>query len=182
MRVVAGSAKGRRLQAPPGGVVRPTGDRVREAIFDILGSMGGVATLSVLDVFAGTGALGIEALSRGAAAATFVDHDPAALDALRINLVSTGLYSRGTVVNADVMSWLADSPKFHVAFADPPYAFDQWDELVTKMRAELVVMESDRELPAPPGWSIGKTKHYGGTVLTLVRPSDQDFPTERGSA
>lgn len=150
--------------------MRPTGDRVREAAFDVLGSMGGVATHSVLDLFAGTGALGIEALSRGAARATFVDHDPAALEALRVNLVSTGLYSRGTVVNSDVLVWLATGAHFDIAFADPPYAFDKWDELAANVRADLLVMESDRELPAPAGWSIEKAKQYGGTVLTLVRP------------
>ncbi|MGH9164583.1 MAG: RsmD family RNA methyltransferase [Acidimicrobiales bacterium] len=174
MRVVSGTAKGRRLQAPPGSDVRPTSDRVREAVFDILGSLGGVATLTVTDLFAGTGALGIEALSRGAAAATFVDHDPAALGSLRVNLVSTGLYSRATVVEADVLSWLPGSSECHVAFADPPYTFADWDELVTGLRADLVVIESNHEVPAPPGWSTEKTRHYGGTVLTLLRPASPD--------
>ncbi|MEO7442116.1 MAG: RsmD family RNA methyltransferase [Acidimicrobiales bacterium] len=169
MRVVAGTAKGRRLAAPPGGTVRPTGDRVREAAFDILGSRGGVATWSVVDLFAGTGAMGIEALSRGAAAATFVDHDPAALESLRVNLVSTGLYTRGTVVQADVAGWLGSAPSFDLAFMDPPYAFADWASVLDALRATLVVVESDRPVEVPGRWEVETVKHYGGTVLTLAR-------------
>lgn len=172
MRVVAGTAKGRQLAAPPGGAVRPTGDRVREAVFDILGSRGGVVSLSVLDLFAGTGALGIEALSRGAAAATFVDHDPAALESVRINLVKTGLYTRGTVVQADVLGWLASAPSFDVAFVDPPYAFENWAGVLSSLRATMVIMESDHEIDLADvrgDWALEATKHYGGTVLTVAR-------------
>src|SRR5918998_3417279 len=99
MRVIAGRWGGRRLQAPPGDATRPTSDRVREALFSILGAR--VDDARVLDLFAGSGALGIEALSRGAASATFVDHDPDALAAVRANLDGTGLADRATVVRAD---------------------------------------------------------------------------------
>ena len=91
MRVVAGSARGRRLQTPPGLDVRPTTDRVREATFNALGSMGVVDGARVLDLFAGSGALGIEALSRGAEHVTFVDTSPRALEAVRANLAGCGL-------------------------------------------------------------------------------------------
>ena len=107
VRVISGQSRGRRLVAPPPKEVRPTSDRVREAIFDILGSMGGVADLVVADLFCGTGALGIEALSRGAASATFVDNSPPSLEAVRTNLAAVGLAeASATVVRADLPGWL----------------------------------------------------------------------------
>ncbi|MEO7836416.1 MAG: RsmD family RNA methyltransferase [Acidimicrobiales bacterium] len=181
MRVVAGTAKGRRLQAPGGLGVRPTGDRVREAIFDVLGSLGGVAELHVADLYAGTGALGIEALSRGAAHATMIDEDRVAVDAIRINLVTTGLYARATVVQSDVMSWLADSPaSFDVVFADPPYAFDDWPNLLAGLPTALTILESDRELDLGEAFEVVKIKRYGGTVVTVAQSASQ--PEEKGSS
>src|SRR4051812_37946136 len=103
MRVVAGTAGGRRLQAPQGRDIRPTSDRVREAIFSSLDSLGVLAEARVLDLFAGTGALGIEALSRGAAEATFVDDYPGAIQIVKANLAATELAGRATVVRADVL-------------------------------------------------------------------------------
>jgi 16S rRNA (guanine966-N2)-methyltransferase len=110
VRVVAGSARGRPLRAPPGDRVRPTADRVREATFNALGSLGLVEGARVLDLFAGTGALGIEALSRGADRACFVDHDARSLAVVRANLAATGLAERATVVRAEALSWLAAGP------------------------------------------------------------------------
>src|SRR5450756_3137318 len=112
MRVIGGEYRGRRLTAPVGDHVRPTSDRVREAIYDILFSLGGVEGLQVADLFAGTGALGIEALSRGAASVTFVDRDPDSLDLIRQNLASVGLADAerdgyATVIRADVDNWVA---------------------------------------------------------------------------
>ena len=106
MRVVAGLAGGRRLRAPAGRKVRPTSERVREALFNSLGSLDAVDGATVLDLFAGTGALGIEALSRGAAAATFVDADIEAVRAIKDNLAVTGLGERARVVHADVFRFL----------------------------------------------------------------------------
>ena len=180
MRVVAGSAKGRRLQAPDGTGVRPTGDRVREAVFDILSSLDMIEGRSVADLFAGTGALGIEALSRGAAVATFVDDDPAVLDIVRTNLVITGLYARATVVKSDVLDWVAAAPAVDLALVDPPYAFDDWPELLGGLSTGLAVLESDRELDVGPRWEVRKVKHYGGTVVTLAAPATP--PDEKGSA
>ena len=180
MRVVAGSAKGRRLQAPDGTGVRPTGDRVREAVFDILSSLDMIEGRSVADLFAGTGALGIEALSRGAAVATFVDDDPTVLDIVRTNLVITGLYARATVVKSDVLDWVATAPRVDLALVDPPYAFDAWPELLGGLSTGLAVLESDRELDVGPGWEVRKVKHYGGTVVTLAAPATP--PDEKGSA
>src|SRR5436853_7744768 len=122
MRVVAGSAGGRRLQAPPGRRLRPTSERVREAVFATLGSLGAVEGTRVVDLFAGTGALGIEALSRGATAATFVDDDATAVATVKANLQATGLV--GTVVRSDVLRFLESAAeRYDLALADPPYAF-----------------------------------------------------------
>src|ERR1700727_3293639 len=113
MRVIGGRSRGRRLPAKLPPSVRPTSDRVREAIFDILGSRGGVEGLAVVDLFCGSGALGVEALSRGASSATFVDQDPAALDAVRTNLAAVGLGDEPTtVVRATLPGWLATAPAF----------------------------------------------------------------------
>jgi 16S rRNA (guanine966-N2)-methyltransferase len=180
--VVAGTAKGRRLQAPGGLGVRPTGDRVREAIFDVLGSLGGVSDMNVADLFAGTGALGIEALSRGATHATLVDKDRTAADTIRINLVTTGLYARATVVQADVMSWRRQEPdaSFDVVFADPPYDFDDWSDLLAGLRTPLAILESDRELDLGDAFEVVKIKRYGGTVVTVAQSASQ--PDEKGRA
>src|SRR5438105_4298652 len=98
MRVVAGTARGIRLVAPPGRDTRPTSDRVREATFNALGSLGAIEDARVVDLFAGTGALGIEALSRGAAHATFVERERAAIDTIERNLAAARLAAVGTVV------------------------------------------------------------------------------------
>ncbi len=121
MRVIAGRHGGRRLQAPAGEATRPTSDRVREALFSILGAR--VEGAHVLDLFAGSGALGIEALSRGAAAATFVDAAPDAVRVLRGNLAALG--EEAEVVHGDALRWLRAAPRrarqYDLVFLDPPY-------------------------------------------------------------
>src|SRR5262245_431794 len=120
MRVVAGTAGGLRLQAPKGDL-RPTSERVREAVFTSLGSLGAVDGATVLDLFAGTGALGIEALSRGAAHATFVDDDPAAVAAIRANLSATGLAPKASVTCDDAVRFLERTDDaYDLVLADPP--------------------------------------------------------------
>jgi 16S rRNA (guanine966-N2)-methyltransferase len=117
MRVVAGELGGRRLQAPRSEAVRPTADRVREALFSILGDVG---EMLVLDLFCGTGALGIEAVSRGAAAATFVDTD---IRPARANVESLGIAERAELVRSDAARFLATSRgAFDLIFCDPPYS------------------------------------------------------------
>ncbi len=123
MRVIAGRFRGRTLVAPAGAATRPTSDRVREALFSILGD---ISDAAVLDLFAGTGALGIEALSRGAASATFVESARSALRALRKNLNDLGLDPKTRVLPMPVERALASMPwgpgAFDVVFMDPPYA------------------------------------------------------------
>lgn len=137
-------------------------------MFDMLMSLDVVVGATVADLFAGTGALGIEALSRGASSAVLVEQDRAALDALNVNLVTTGLYARATVVNADVLSWIGTAAPVDLAFIDPPYAFTGWPELLAGLDAGLVVAESDREIDLADAWKVLKTKHYGGTVVTMA--------------
>jgi 16S rRNA (guanine966-N2)-methyltransferase len=165
MRVVGGSARGRLLRPVPRGAgIRPTGDRVRESVFDLLQGVVDFDGTTVVDLFAGTGALGIEALSRGATHATFVDNDPAALALVRGNLDALGY--EGTVVRADARYW---SGSADVAFADPPYAFDDWPALFERLDADVLVAESDREIDLGPRWELLKRKRYGSTVVLVAR-------------
>jgi 16S rRNA (guanine966-N2)-methyltransferase len=156
--------------------VRPTSDRVRESIFDILGSRGGVEGLTVVDLFCGSGALGLEALSRGAAAATFVDQDPGALEAVRTNLAAVGLGDEpATVVRAALPGWLAGAPAFDLALCDPPYTFDQWPELLSVLRAETAVLESAAPIALPEGWMVARERRYGGTLVTVAQRSESSL-------
>jgi 16S rRNA (guanine966-N2)-methyltransferase len=167
MRVVGGSARGRRLQAPAGRTVRPTSDRAREAIFNSLTSLGVLEDAVVLDLFAGSGAMGIEALSRGAASVTFVERDRAAVATIRANLDALGF--EGVVVAGDALAQTARVAPADVAFVDPPYAFDAWDELLGRLDATVAVLESDRPIDVAEGWRVLKVKRFGGTVVTLVQ-------------
>ena len=171
MRVVAGTARGHPLVAPAGDATRPTPDRVREAVFNVLYSLGGVVGANVVDLYAGTGAMGIEALSRGADHASFVETSPEALAALRENLRTVGLEDRAEIVSRDVGSFLrASSTWFDLAIIDPPYAFDDWSELLPEVSAGLVVIESGRDIDLPSGWETHRVKRYGGTVVTVTSP------------
>lgn len=185
MRVVAGSAGGLRLLPPTGRDVRPTSDRVREALFGALGSLGAVEGSEVLDMFAGSGALGIEALSRGAARATFVDRAGSALDVVRANLDHTGLADRASVVRADALALLGgDGPApapaatglatVDLVLCDPPYDFDAWPVLLAAVEATVapaavVVVESDHEVDLPAAWVAERSKRYGRTWTVIGR-------------
>src|SRR5215472_7929327 len=174
MPVIGGRSRGRRLAAKLPKSVRPTSDRVRESIFDILGSLGGVEGLQVVDLFCGSGALGVEALSRGAASATFVDHDPDALNAVRQNLHAVGLHDApATLVRASLPAWLhtGAAGRFDLALCDPPYDFTDWPALLDPLRAEVAVMESAQPVPLPGGWVVARERRYGGTLVTVAQHS-----------
>lgn len=175
MRVVAGSAKGRRLAAPGGLSTRPTPNRVREAVFNSLYSLDAITGAQVLDLFAGTGALGIEALSRGAATAVFVEHDPAVAGVLRSNLEATGLSAMATVMVLDVAEALDELAHrcFDLALVDPPYAFDAWPELLSRVPAAVVVAESDRPVDVGPRLAIHHRRRHGGTVVTFAQAANR---------
>jgi 16S rRNA (guanine966-N2)-methyltransferase len=167
VRVVAGTAKGRQLVAPPGTDTRPTSDRVREAVFNALGSLDVVVGARVLDLFAGSGALGIEALSRGAVSATFVDNNQRAIEAVNGNLAATGL--TGTVILADAHRY--DDGPYDLALLDPPYATsdDEWAWLLDHLDAQVVVLESDREIDLGAGWEVLRSKRYGNTIVQIAQ-------------
>ncbi|MEZ5371875.1 MAG: 16S rRNA (guanine(966)-N(2))-methyltransferase RsmD [Microthrixaceae bacterium] len=170
MRVIAGSAAGRRLEAPLGTGTRPTGDRVREATFNSLGSLGLVRDASVLDLFAGSGALGIEALSRGADCATFVERDARALRVIEANLAAVDLADRAEVVRGDSTGFLdATAGRWDLALLDPPYSWDGWGELWRRLPTDWAVAERDVEMSAPEGWELQRSRRYGGTWVTVLR-------------
>jgi len=172
MRVVAGEFGGRKLVAPEGLTTRPTTDKVREAVFNSLGSMGVLDDAVVVDLFAGSGAMGIEALSRGAARCTFVERDRTALQALRTNLSALALGDRATVVASDVLAWLPGLRGADLALVDPPYTFDGWERLLDLLhhpaQVAYVVCEAPREVPAPAGWETVRARQYGRTAVTVL--------------
>jgi 16S rRNA (guanine966-N2)-methyltransferase len=174
LRVIAGTHRGRRLEAPPGRDTRPTADRVREALFSILGSVEG---MRVLDLFAGSGALGIEALSRGAASATFVERDRRAADVIRANL--EGLGGQAEVVVRDALAWLKAAPAgpgYDLVLLDPPY--DSADRLARSLSGRLpgvlaadalIVSESDRRKPLMIDFPLADERTYGDTRIAIHR-------------
>jgi 16S rRNA (guanine966-N2)-methyltransferase len=182
MRVIAGRLGGRRLSAPRGRTTRPTSDRVREALFSMLGPIDGA---SVLDLFAGTGALGIEALSRGAAKALFVERDAAAVAALKGNLAQLELAEPlARVWVGEALAALRSARKagetYDLVFIDPPY--DQLRDSERELSALLptvllpgarVVVESDRRAPAELPLAVAQRKRYGDTTITIHRTEDQ---------
>ena len=174
MRVVAGELGGRKLVAPDGLTTRPTTDRVREALFNSLAAHGLIEDAVVVDLYAGSGALGIEALSRGAARCTFVERDRDALKALRENISSLRLADRATVVTSDVMAWVPAARGIDIALIDPPYTFDTWPELLGRLHAHYAVCESGREVSAPPVWQVWRAKRYGRTWSTVLERADDE--------
>jgi len=175
VRVVSGSARGRRLVAPDGTTTRPTGDRVREALFNALHSLGLVVDATVVDLFAGSGALGIEALSRGASFCTFVESDRAAQRCIETNLRACGLEDRAALLRRDATR--LDRSAFtgvDLVLADPPYSFDGWDRLLSVMSDLTLVAESDRSLAVPPGWDVLRERRYGDTVIHILTAPESE--------
>jgi 16S rRNA (guanine966-N2)-methyltransferase len=178
LRVVAGTFKGRRLAAPRGTRTRPTADRVREALFSMLGD---VSDARVLDLFAGSGALGIEALSRGAASATFVEHDAGAATVIRSNLVRARLDGpAATVVRDDAPRWLRRVPPpdgpFDLVVIDPPY--DRPELLLSVLDALGPVLAPGARVVAKHFWrdapparvgllASDRERRFGETALTF---------------
>jgi 16S rRNA (guanine966-N2)-methyltransferase len=172
MRVISGSARGRKLVAPEGSATRPTSDRVREATFNALGSLGVVQEAAVLDLFAGSGAMGIEALSRGAARATFVDDAMTARQAIEANLMTCGLTEAAEVVAATAERYLAGAGqqrRWDLALLDPPYDYDGWPELLLGLPATTAVLEAPRSIDPPFGWEVVRAKRYGRTHVVIAQ-------------
>lgn len=169
MRVVAGELRGRRIDAPPGGSTRPTTDKVREATFNALGSLDLLADARVADLFAGSGALGIEALSRGAHHCTFVERDRAAIAVLRANLAALDLEDRATVIHGDA-AMRAGQLEVDLVLVDPPYGSPDtmWLELLQAITSPFVVAEAASAIAPPPGWEVMRAKRYGRTWVTFL--------------
>lgn len=178
MRVIAGEAKGRRLRTLASRDLRPTSDRVREALFSTLGPR--VAGGRVLDLYAGSGSLGIEALSRGAARATFVERHRAAAEVIRKNLEATGLAGRAEVVEETVERFLArrSRRRFDLVLIDPPWALGLPSGVFSLLRggphlapgALLVLGASARNLPLPlpEGFALRDERRYGDSALLYL--------------
>ncbi len=168
IRIIAGEFKGRRLKTPATDKVRPTADRVREAWFSIL--QRSLRGARVLDLFAGTGALGLEALSRGAATAEFVEVHRLALASLKANVKTLKLEDRATICRADALNFAErlHPGQYDVAFADPPYVVEQAPRLVALLRvnpfARILSIEHPADQPIPGD----DTRRYGDTAVTFI--------------
>ncbi len=176
MRVITGSARGRKLFTQEGKQVRPTTDRVKEAIFSII--QFDIEGRTVLDLFAGSGQLGIEALSRGAAFAVFVDSSKEAVEVVKKNLIHTDLAQNARVINKDYNTFLLDKGEtFDIAFLDPPYSKGIPEKalpLVAGRMSEhgIILCEHPDEEAMPPevgGFTKNKDYRYGNTVITVFR-------------
>ena len=173
MRVITGSARGRKLQEPKDMSVRPTTDMVKESMFSIV--QFDVPGRRVLDLFAGTGQLGIEALSRGAAECVFVDKDPASLALVRKNLATCGMQAQ--VLRTEAQSYLKHCGKFDLVFMDPPYRAGLYKPVLEQVflfdiltDGGIILVESLRgeEMPeAKPPYIKGKTYNYGKISVTV---------------
>ena len=174
MRVITGLARGRRLKEPRGDAIRPTADRVKEAIFNIV--QFDVEGRRVLDLFAGTGQLGIEALSRGAAGCVFVDESREACALIKENLARSGL-TGGTVLQAEALGYLRQGATFDLIILDPPYGTDLLEKALLRIfqfdiltEGGIIVCESGREtrLPDPSAPYVrGRDYSYGRARLTV---------------
>ena len=178
MRVISGKARGVQLKTPQGMLNRPTADRVKEAMFSII--QFDLPGAKVLDLFGGTGQLGIEALSRGAQSCVFVDKNESACGIIRENLRRTGFAEEGSIVRSDYLSYLKTAHEmFNIVLLDPPYA-EEFLENSIKLLSEIDILQSNgiiiserpfgKELSLDlPGFTRSKDYKYGNTVLALYR-------------
>ena len=172
--MIGGAARGRPLKAKLPATVRPTTDYAREAIFSMLESRGGLAGLVVADLYCGSGAMGIEAMSRGADKVYFVDSDPACLAAARANLEPLGLAGEAVFVRASLPIWPVPHD-LDLVLADPPYGPMDLAQVIDGVVCERVVVENDRHMDAPRGWIVTKTKRYGTTLVTMLEPERGEY-------
>lgn len=192
MRIIAGNFKGRRLLVPPGQAIRPTGERAREALFDVLEhGQPPVRGTRFLDLFCGTGAVGLEAHSRGAAEVVLVEHDRAALEVARANVARLGAPTSVRLLARDA-SRLGPAPRpFDLIFLDPPYrsglagatlevlAQAGWVAADARVIVELGATE-DLDLPAP--YSLERARRYGSAKFLYLRPSISATPSTGAAA
>lgn len=178
MRVISGSARGRALHAVPGMDTRPTTDKVKESVFNILQFH--VLDASMLDLFAGTGQMGIEALSRGAAHAVFVDHAAKAISTIKKNIAAARVHDRAQVIQAEYAEALErlHGQKFDIIFLDPPYGGEQLNSALKMLELfdilsvnGIIICESSVEdtVVCPDSYTVRKTYRYGTICLTAIQ-------------
>jgi 16S rRNA (guanine966-N2)-methyltransferase len=183
MRIVAGEAKGARLRVPSGREVRPTSDRVREAVFSSLGTS--VRGARVLDLFGGSGALGLEAMSRGASEAVFVERSGMIRKVLEANIATLGYQKSSRVIPGNAIGALrrlgGEKERFDIVFVDPPYASDLAQQAVEELVASdlmtphaIVVVEhmGSKNIHYPKSLQVSSTKRYGTTAITFLRQTE----------
>lgn len=180
MRIIAGIAKGRRLSAPKSPLIRPAADKVKGALFNILGSMEGC---SVLDLFAGTGSVGLEAASRRAEFVTFVDSRADAIKLIRENISKCGFTENTSILRGTIPSILSKIPKnlipFDVIFVDPPYDKGLILPALTAIHknklidaeSKIIIEHSPREKPECEGLAVTDTRKYGQTLISFLKIS-----------
>ena len=188
MRIIGGRLKRRALKTPTKASTRPTTDRVRESLFNVLEARRSLAGVRVLDLFAGTGALALEAISRGAASALFVEQDAAALRLARANAKALGVEQTCSFVRGDAVAFLQRPPRltYDLVFADPPYDLDALATLPALAQAHLaeeglLALEHDvrHSFDESPGWLLSRP--YGRTIVSLfARPAVESPPSEKG--
>jgi 16S rRNA (guanine(966)-N(2))-methyltransferase RsmD len=185
MRIIGGTSKGRKLAAVHGRGIRPTSDRVKESIFNILG--GDLEGKVVLDLFAGTGNLGLEALSRGASKVLFVDKRRQALGLIERNLAQCGMTDEAEILPTDVLRAVGILSRrkeiFDVILMDPPYEKGMVQRVLSKIEnlgichaESVLVIEHDRREPLPlriHGWSLFRERQIGDTLISFLKPAEE---------
>jgi 16S rRNA (guanine966-N2)-methyltransferase len=193
MRIISGNFKGKRLKAPKGQTLRPTSDRVKESIFNILGRE--INGKTVLDLFAGTGNLGIEALSRGAARVVFVEKGRQAIRVIEQNLSQCGMWPRSEIIQKDVHRAIGVLGRrgdcFDLVLMDPPYERGLVERTLKKLQAHtiyhegsVVVIEHDRREPLPDlreAWTLTLQRRIGDTLLSFMSPEGVDLSVDAAS-
>ena len=178
MRVLSGTSKGKKIKAPPGLLTRPTSARVKKSLFGMLSTRIDFFGIEVFDLFAGSGSLGLEAISRGASQVEFVDSAHNAVRVLKQNVLGIPPdIARTSAIKSPAVPFLKNristNAHYDLVFCDPPYLFDDWNELLgyviqVMTKDSIIVIESDREVTLPEGLSVLKVKDYGSTVITLA--------------
>lgn len=184
MRVITGLARGRRLETLPGDATRPTGEKVKESLFSAI--QFDIEGRRVLDLFAGSGQLGIEALSRGAAGCVFVDKNTEAVKIIRQNLLHTGLAEKSQVLGTDALTYLTrPGDRFDLVFLDPPYASELLMPVLNKVAplvndGGIIVCETDDTAALPERinrFALAKTYRFGHTLVWLYRYAAEEEGT-----
>ncbi len=178
MRVLGGTSKGKKIKTPSGSLTRPTSSRVKKSLFDMLCTRMDFFGIEVLDLFAGSGSLGLEAISRGASHVEFVDSAHSVVQVLKENVASIPPeVAQVAVMKSSALGFLKNrismGVHYDLVFCDPPYLFDEWNELLGQViqvmtKYSIIVIESDREVVLPDGLVVLKVKDYGSTVIILA--------------